>query len=144
MKRKIYFAGSIRGGRNDKEVYLRLIRHLSKYGDVLTEHVGNTDIADEGEEGLSDEYIFQRDISWLRESDVVVAEVSTPSIGVGYEIGIAEGMNKPILCLFRNRGTKKLSAMIAGNSKLHVLRYESFADAIGYLDNFFDKTDNKL
>jgi 2'-deoxynucleoside 5'-phosphate N-hydrolase len=144
MKRKIYFAGSIRGGRNDKELYLRLIRHLSKYGDVLTEHVGNTEIADEGEKGISDEFIFRRDVSWLRESDVVVAEVSTPSIGVGYEIGIAEGMNKPILCLFRNQGSKKLSAMIAGNSKLHVLRYDAFADALAYLDNFFNKADKKL
>ena len=38
---KIYFAGSIRGGRNDKELYSQIIRHIQKYGEVLTEHIGN-------------------------------------------------------------------------------------------------------
>ena len=41
---KIYFAGSIRGGRDEEENYLKIIKHLAKYGDVLTEHVGLKDI----------------------------------------------------------------------------------------------------
>ena len=46
---KIYFAGSIRGGRNDKEIYLKLIQHLSNYGEVLTEHVGDQKLPETGE-----------------------------------------------------------------------------------------------
>ena len=38
---KIYFAGSIRGGRDDKELYLEIINLLGKYGKVLTEHIGD-------------------------------------------------------------------------------------------------------
>ena len=37
---KIYFAGSIRGGREEEETYLKFIEHLATYGQVLTEHVG--------------------------------------------------------------------------------------------------------
>ena len=38
---KIYFCGSIRGGRQDADLYARLIEHLKTYGPVLTEHVGS-------------------------------------------------------------------------------------------------------
>lgn len=37
---KIYFAGSIRGGRDDASIYARLIEELKTHGEVLTEHVG--------------------------------------------------------------------------------------------------------
>jgi hypothetical protein len=45
-------------------------------------------------------------MSWLKEADVIVAEVSTPSLGVGYEIGKAEDMGKRILCLYKNKKIK--------------------------------------
>lgn len=63
-------------------------------------------------------------MNWVRESDVVVAEVSTPSLGVGYEIGQAESMGKKILCIYRNGSPKNLSAMIEGNNRVKVLKYE--------------------
>jgi len=134
---KIYFAGSIRGGRDDKKLYLRLIRHLAKYGQVLTEHIGDQNLSDFGEDDLSDDWIYNRDISWIQESDVLVAEVSTPSLGVGYEIGKAEDMGKKILCLCRDRQNKKLSAMISGNPNMKVARYETLKEAINHIDGFF-------
>jgi len=136
---KIYFAGSIRGGRDDKKLYFQLIQHLSKYGQVLTEHVGDEKLTDSGEDGPSDEWIYNRDTSWVKESDVLVAEVSTPSLGVGYEIGKAESMNKKILCLYRNQQNKKLSAMINGNPNVKIARYETLEDAVKHIDNFFRK-----
>ncbi len=138
MKRKIYFAGSISGGRGDKKLYQLLIRHLAAYGTVLTEHIGDQSMTKLGEDGFSDSEIYQRDVSWIREADIVVAEVSTPSLGVGYEIGQAEVMNKPILCLYQNRENHRLSAMIAGNPRLVVVRYESSEDVINNIDTFFD------
>mgnify|MGYP003828413371 CR=1 FL=1 len=134
---KIYFAGSIRGGRGDKELYYEFINHLAKYGQVLTEHIGDKNLTECGESVLSDENIYNRDMSWIEESDAVIAEVSTPSIGVGYEIGIAEGLNKNTLCLFRNQQDKKLSAMISGNRKIKIATYENVEDAISKIDNFF-------
>ena len=41
MIKKIYFAGSIRGGRDDKEIYAQMIAYLNKYGTILTEHVAD-------------------------------------------------------------------------------------------------------
>ena len=136
---KIYFAGSIRGGRDDKELYLQLIQHLAKYGQVLTEHVGDQDLSDFGEKGLSDDWIYNRDMSWVQESDVLVAEVSTPSLGVGYEISKAEDMKKKILCLYKkNQQNKELSAMISGNSNINIAKYETLEDAVKHIDAFFE------
>ena len=135
---KIYFAGSIRGGRDDKDLYLQLIQYLAQYGQVLTEHVGDEKLTEFGEVGPSDEWIYNRDMDWLRQSDVVIAEVSTPSLGVGYEIGKAENMDKKMLCLYMSQQNKRLSAMISGNSNMKIARYETFEDAVSYIDSFFE------
>jgi 2'-deoxynucleoside 5'-phosphate N-hydrolase len=88
---------------------------------------------------LPEEKIYSRDVSWIKEADVLVAEVSTPSLGVGYEIGRAEEMNKKILCLYRDQEDKKLSAMISGNPKIEVARYKEKEDALQQIDAFFAK-----
>lgn len=124
---KIYFAGSIRGGREDRAIYAAIIDLLGRYGTILTEHIGAEKLSELGEEHLEDEAIFERDISLLEECDIIVAEVSTPSLGVGYEIGRMEG-RKPILCLFRAQDGKRLSAMLAGNPHLRVIRYDTPGD----------------
>jgi 2'-deoxynucleoside 5'-phosphate N-hydrolase len=134
---KIYFAGSIRGGRGDKEIYMEIIHHLTTHGKVLTEHIGDPELGMSGEEGQTDEWIYQRDLEWLEESDVIVAEVSTPSLGVGYEIGRTESMKKPILCLFRTREGQRLSAMIAGNPHLTTVQYQTLDEAKNLIDKFF-------
>ncbi|MBU1139834.1 MAG: nucleoside 2-deoxyribosyltransferase, partial [Proteobacteria bacterium] len=85
----IYFAGAIRGGRDDAELYATLIQWLKQYGRILTEHVGNEDLLQE-EQFLSEKEIFARDMRWIAEADLVVAEVTTPSLGVGYELAVAE------------------------------------------------------
>ena len=43
---RIYFCGSIRGGRDDRHLYIKLIDHLKKYGTVLTEHIGSDQATD--------------------------------------------------------------------------------------------------
>lgn len=134
---KIYFAGSIRGGRDDKELYLAVINLLGKYGKVFTEHVGDKALSALGEDGSNDEYIYNRDMAWLNEADVVVAEITTPSLGVGYEIGKAE--MKPILCLYRTPDGKRLSAMIGGNKSLQVETYKSIQDVEAILEKFFKR-----
>lgn len=124
---KIYFAGSIRGGREDAPLYAEIITLLQQYGEVLTEHVGNASLSVQGE-GKAAEVIFQRDVDWIREADVVVAEVTTVSLGVGYEIGFAEQIGKKIICLYRPQEKRRLSAMILGNAKLTVVEYEGMED----------------
>ncbi len=133
---KIYFAGSIRGGRQNKETYGFIVNYLKKYGSVLSEHIGSLELT-EGGERLDNVLIYNRDMAWIKSSDVMVAEVSTPSIGVGYEIREAEGADKKILCLYNNNINTRISAMIAGNKKLVVRNYTSLEDAFKHIDGFF-------
>jgi len=133
---KIYFAGSIRGGREDQILYQDMIMYLRNFGEVLTEHVGDQELF-EKEQPLTDEQIYEKDRSWLEGCDVLIAEVTTPSLGVGYEIGLAEALGKKILCLFRTGAPKKLSAMISGNPQLQVKRYQDIDGAKDMIRDFF-------
>ena len=124
---KIYFAGSIRGGRKYAKTYRELVAGLRRYGEVLTEHVADETLLRE-EKQLSDVQIFQRDVDWIRRSDVIVAEVSQPSLGVGYEIALAESLGKRVVCLFQ-KGAGRLSAMLTGNSGVTVIEYGELVEA---------------
>ena len=93
-RRKIYFAGAIRGGREDAALYAEIVSLLMGYGEVLTEHIGDVALTSAGESNTDGE-IHDRDLAWLSEADVLVAEVTTPSLGVGYEIGKATEGARP-------------------------------------------------
>ena len=129
----LYFAGSIRGGRQDSEIYRKLIDHLRTYGPVLTEHVGDDELLRQ-EKKMSEQEIFARDMEWLRRSEVMVAEVSVPSLGVGYEIALAQALGKKIVCLCRKSVGNLLSAMIAGNPALILVRYDTLEEAQALID----------
>lgn len=135
---KIYFAGSIRGGRDDRQNYMDIISHLQNYGQVLTEHIGSASLTSMGEGGITDEYIYKRDMEWVNDADVVVAEVTQPSLGVGYELGWADG-KKPIICLYRVQDGKRLSAMLTGNKGMTIFNYKDLDEAKGILDEYFKK-----
>jgi 2'-deoxynucleoside 5'-phosphate N-hydrolase len=133
---KIYFAGSIRGGRIDAPVYQSLIEYLSTFGEVLTEHVGDISLSEKGDDGPDDRYIHDRDLAWLLACDLLVAEVSVPSLGVGYELGYAVALKKPVLCLYKSDSERPLSAMIAGNPGIQTAAYTSIDDAKRILEGF--------
>mgnify|MGYP001215519305 FL=1 len=139
---KIYFAGSIRGGRNDAKLYETIITYLGTIGQVLTEHVGDQHLSSIGEEGGIDTAIYNRDIEWLREADTIIAEVTTPSLGVGYELAFAEKLNKPILCLYQNNNSKSLSAMISGNKNLICKTYKFFSEVQIHIQNFIQNIES--
>jgi len=136
---RIYFAGSIRGGREDAALYRELIAFLSEKGEVLTEHVGAADVR-EREKDLSDREIYERDVALIRACDVLVAECTRPSLGVGYELAYAEAAGKPCLLLYRGEeGT--LSAMLSGNAAFPVYRYADADEAKRILDAAFAARD---
>lgn len=75
---------------------------------------------------MSSKEIHDRDLDWINEADAVVAEVTNPSLGVGYEISYAVQNKKPVLALFRGgEQGKRLSAMIEGSSGVRVCDYTS-------------------
>jgi len=133
----IYFCGSIRGGRGLAASYAKMIGLLGSYGKVLTEHLGSDEVIESKDRVLTDQEIHDRDLQWIVESDVLVAEVTVPSLGVGYEIGRAIEMGKPVLCLFQN-GTKfTLSAMIAGSNQVEMKYYTSMDEVEDLFRAFF-------
>ena len=137
---KVYFACSISGGRKDEKVYQHLVRFLERSGiEVPTAHIAETGI-EEVDAREKAEDIYQRDVTWIRESDCLVAEVSTPSHGVGYEIGFALDLGKPVLCLYQEGVV--VSKMITGNPHplLTISAYQDLSGAEGLLKEYFDST----
>ncbi|MBW2983125.1 nucleoside 2-deoxyribosyltransferase [Candidatus Woesearchaeota archaeon] len=134
---RIYFAGAIRGGRQDVGTYEELISHLQGYGEVVSEHVGSKDLDAQGSHGSARD-IHDRNLQKLEQSDVVVAEVTTPSLGVGYELGKATDQGKQALCLHRPTNGKRLSAMIGGCPDVTVKEYSDVEEAKRLIDAFID------
>ena len=120
---KFYFCGSIRGGRELADQYQQIIALLQLHGEVLTEHLGSDREIQIKDRILSDKQIHDRDLKWIIDSDMVIAEVTVPSLGVGYEIGRALHLGKPVLCLYQTGADHSLSAMVSGCDELKVVRY---------------------
>ena len=66
--------------------------------------------------------VYEQDTAWLRECDVVVAECTQVSLGVGYELAYAEAHDKEVHIFYRPQAAQ-LSAMLAGNERFHIHRY---------------------
>ena len=132
---KVYFAGSIRGGRIDAALYERMIKYIQKTDIVQTEHVGNLNLSEEGQT-VTD--IYNQDTTWLRDSDVLIAECTCPSLGVGYELAYAERFQKPCH-IFYNKNRTNLSAMLAGNTFYNIHPYEDEAEIYPIIDSILQK-----
>jgi 2'-deoxynucleoside 5'-phosphate N-hydrolase len=133
----VYFAGSISGGREDSPIYARLLAAMRESGlEVLGEHVGDVALTSRGE-ALSSSSIHDRDLGWIRAAEGVIAEVTRPSLGVGYEVAYATHvLAKPVLALFRGGSGRRLSAMVEGAPGCRVVRYESPEEAIAAIERF--------
>lgn len=133
MMKKVYFAGSIRGGRTDAELYKRVISYIQRTDRVLTEHVGSPElnVLEQGKD--RDKAIYEQDTGWLRECDVVIAECTSPSLGVGYELAYAEAHGKPVH-IFYDRTKTQLSAMLTGDAYFRIHPYETEGEIYPVLD----------
>ena len=133
MAKKIYFAGAIRGGRVDADLYNRIITYIQRTDIVLTEHVGksNLSLTEQGPE--RDARIYDQDTTWLRESDLLIGECTCPSLGVGYELAYAEAHGIPCH-IFYDRTKTQLSAMLTGNPYFHIHPYDHESDIYPQLD----------
>jgi nucleoside 2-deoxyribosyltransferase len=133
---KVYFSCSLTGGRNDEAIYGALVDHLQAAGhEVLTAHLARPEVM-RAERVVDPGEVYHRDIAWIEECQALVAEVSTPSHGVGYEIAYALGVGKAVLCLYRRDA--RVSKMITGNDSptLRVVAYASAGEALALVDKF--------
>lgn len=132
----IYFACSITGGRELEDFYAQFVAALEADGHTIpTSHLARSE-AMQGERILTPRDVYERDVNWIRECDVLIAEVSVPSHGVGYEIGYALNYRKPVLCLYQNG--RKVSKMITGNpdAALQVEAYSTFEEVVACARGF--------
>jgi len=137
--KKVYFACSIRGGREDSAIYRQLVEFINKYGQCLSELFGSEDSPHSDRQVLPDADIYKRDMGWLEAADGIIAEVSTPSLGVGYELAKAEERGKPILALYKSTPGKKLSAMVGGSPNLRLAKYQTPADTEKIIAEFIEQ-----
>ncbi|XP_036174322.1 2'-deoxynucleoside 5'-phosphate N-hydrolase 1 [Myotis myotis] len=137
-RRALYFCGSMRGGREDRALYDRIVSRLRRFGTVLTEHVLDVELGAQGEQPAEgDRFIQERDLALLQRADLIVAEVTQPSLGVGYAVGRAEALNKRILCLFRRKSGRVLSAMIRGAADGY--RFQVWDYEVGEVEVMLDR-----
>jgi len=118
----IYLASSIRGSPSNRELIQLLIAIIEKenIGKIINKNAYFST-------SLTDGFIYNRDIQWIKESDIILAEVSTPSLGVGYEICYSEYLKKKVICIYQEK--TNLSAMIKGNPNLIKIPYLKITNA---------------
>ena len=135
----IYFACSITGGREFESVYQAIVRALAEDSHVVpTAHLAQSGVT-EVESVIAPDEVYARDIAWLRGCEVLIAEISMPSHGVGYEIGFSLGLGKPVLALYQEG--RRVSKMISGNPNpnLSVKAYRTPEEAIVQTREFLNK-----
>ena len=135
----VYFSCSITGGRSEEKIYQTMVKKLISLGhEVPTAHLSFSDVLSV-EKVSTPEEIFTRDMNWLTHCDAVVAEVTTPSHGVGYEIAVALAAGTPVLCCHQKG--KKISLILAGNpaSNLTIFDYEDELELTQGIEDFMQK-----
>lgn len=119
----VYCAGPIRGDQTYLKFYLEIIQYVENLGVTALSEMNSKFTSSIP---LTDKQIYTRDIKWIDGSEAMVAEVSGPSLGVGFEIAYALFVRKiPVLALYHN-SIEKISSMISGctNANLTVKPYK--------------------
>ncbi len=130
---RIYMSGSIYGGTQKIETYKTLINNLRNYGEVLNDNIADENtIANEAFQ--KDEDIFNDLVAKMQTADIVFAEVSIPSLGVGYELGLADSLDKKIIAIYDKEYIDKVSTMIRGNKRIKLIPYHNLEEIINNLE----------
>ena len=137
---RIYLACTIHSDHNTVSAARHIHDCLVRLGhEVLTAHLLRDDV-ESVESRLRDDDVFTRDLEWLTHADVVVAEASGSSYGVGFEVGFVLGRaaqtGQRVLVLYQAARRGQVSRLISGLSdpRASVLAYESLSDIDAFLD----------
>jgi nucleoside 2-deoxyribosyltransferase len=131
----IYCAGPIKGNTTYQENYSEIVR--------IVESMGHTALSEKSSKFsstilLSDKQIYTRDIKWIDGSKIVIAEVSGPSLGVGFEVSYALFVKKlPVLAVYHDQAGQ-ISSMITGctNPLLQIKKYSNVDDLTSTIKKF--------
>ena len=128
---KIYFGFTVAGNRSSLEAAQKIVELLERMGhEVLTRHLVRDD-AWEADRRIAPQEVYQRDIKWLEQCDLFIAEVSGSSFGVGFETGYLLGAtDKKTVLFFRRDAEKTISLIITGivHPNCTVVRYSQFEE----------------
>jgi 2'-deoxynucleoside 5'-phosphate N-hydrolase len=138
---RIYLACTVRGDRGGVDAARVIAAHLLRLGhDVLTTHL-LADEVDAAESALTEAHVFRRDIEWLSSCDLIVAEASGSSYGVGFEVGYVLGRaphsGQRVLLVYDRARRSAISRLITGNcdGACATFGYGSLDELVAFLDN---------
>jgi nucleoside 2-deoxyribosyltransferase len=140
---RIYLACTVRGDRGAVPALRRIVSRLQQHGhEVLTAHLLSDDV-ERVESNLTEAEVYERDITWLRGCDAIVAEASGSSYGVGFEVGYvlarARETGQRVFLLYDARRRGAISRLIPGNTDPHctTFEYADVEDLMEFLDAHF-------
>ena len=138
----IYLACTVRGDRGAVAVLRTVADRLEAAGHhVLTRHLLDDNV-DAAESALTEREVFARDMTWLSSADVVIAEASGSSYGVGFEVGYVLGRsdvtNQRVLLLYNDDRRSAVSRLIVGTDhpRCTVHAYHQAADLLPVITRF--------
>jgi nucleoside 2-deoxyribosyltransferase len=133
---KIYFGFTVAGDRSAIDSARKVVQLLEELGhEVLTRHLVD-DNAWEADRSIGPQDVFRRDMAWLGECDLFIAEVSGSSFGLGFETGYLLGATgKKVVLLYRRELENKVSLLITGNTHPNctLVPYGSFEEIGAYI-----------
>jgi nucleoside 2-deoxyribosyltransferase len=137
---RIYLACTVRGERGGVLAGRAICERLQQHGhEVLTTHLLADDV-EQAESRLSEEDVYRRDLDWLSRCDVLVAEASGSSYGVGFEVGYLIGRAREtrqrVLLVYDAARRHSVSRLISGNcdEACTTFAYRSLDDLIAFID----------
>ena len=137
---RVYLAAAMTSPDRDLPSIRTLRDHLEASGHVVpTRHIAEVDGRDR-DAHLSDRELARRDITWLEASDALVAEVTTPSHGVGVEVTLAVTAGLP--CLLLHRADRTVSRLLLGLDGVQTAAYASLPDGLSAVDSFLAALDS--
>src|SRR5882762_9549255 len=137
---RIYLACTVRGERGGVLAGRAICERLQHHGhEVLTTHLLADDV-EQAESQLTEEQVYRRDIDWLSQCDVLVAEASGSSYGVGFEVGFLIGRAREtkqrVLLVYDATRRHAVSRLIVGNcdNACTTFAYSSIDELVAFID----------
>ena len=143
---KVYLAAPMLGDRSNLAHTRAVLEFLESRGYSVTTGDWIAEEVLDVERGTQPAEIFERDIRALEESDVLVADVSYPSLGVGFEIAYALVKGKPVIAYCKRGRLEKTSALIRGISweGFELLVYSELRELLTALEGELRKAAKRL
>lgn len=148
---KAYFSATITKDEKIKKRYANIVKALKKGGVEVSQYGSDKmsphELLNRTDQEIGD--VYKELVSYLKSADVYIAEISEPSVGIGYEINEAINLKKPVLALNHKESAFQPLATIQGLQSRFITYKEYTDDTIEeILEEFLkaakDKIDTKF